>query len=781
MTLERTLQVTLATLLTLGTLLLGIGQANLLLPLLAAIAAGGSVWLTDVTGRVRLKQNVATLAAVGTLGIFALDLFRLGRESQLVAIANLLVYLQVVLLFQKKDLRIYWQLLMLSLLQVVVAAALSLSPWFGPLVLLYLFLGLLSLSLFFALRESLRFQPAVANGLRSGSGEEASVAAPAIAGFSPVSREDLTRGGISRDLARHVATISVLTLLLSTAIFFVIPRFQKSPLISQTLSSQTIIGYNESVELGRLGEALQDRSSVMRVWFSDSNTGAPYPVAEEPLFRGAVLDTYQGKQWSYFVDSGRQFGEPRELHDVRIGESHVLERIALEEQRESTAFSVLPAFRIDSNCPLEEEPRRQQLIRKTRRGRIEFTLATTGLEEGRQVDIVPASRPMGRREKQRLLALPETDAQGNDPLRRLKQVAGSAVQGAPESDPIRRAKALEAALAPGNGFEYSLESVPRDPALDPVEDFVSTNKRGHCEYFASALTLMLRSQGIPARMAIGFKGGEFNSLGSYYQVRMLHAHTWVEAYIEPGQLPAAFRHRSQGGWLTLDPTPGSDDSAEGRSLSLAGRAREWMDFGDYLWMNYVVGLDSRRQREAIFEPLSIGGYSLSDLFSKQTWTKTIPDFFKSLKHAETWRRLFKRLLGWPLWIILGALLTGAGWRGRRWIHRMGGKVWRLAPLRAGLSAARQRKQAVRVPFYERLEELLAGHGMRRPASQTPHEFAMAVGGQLSETPQRALAAPLPRRVVDAFYRVRFGRHALDKSETEAVERSLLELEAALAR
>jgi len=781
MTLERTLQITLAAVLTLGTLLLGIGQANLLLPLLAAVAAGGSVWLTDITGRVRLKQNVATLAAVGTLAIFALDLFRLGRESQLVAIANLLVYLQVVLLFQKKDLRIYWQLLMLSLLQVVVAAALSLSPWFGPLVLLYLFLGLLSLSLFFALRESLRFEPAVANGSRNGTSQQAPPPTPAIAGFPPVSREDLTRSGISRDLVRHVAAISAVTLLLATVLFFIIPRFQKSAMITHTLSSQTVIGYNESVELGRLGEPLQDRSSVMRVWFNDSNTGAPYPVAEEPLFRGAVLDTYQGNKWSYFVGTGRPLGEPRELHDVRVGESHVLERISLEEQRESTAFSVLPAFRIDSNCPVEEDPRRQQLIRKMRRGRIEFTLATTGLEQGKQVDIVPASRPIGRLEKTRLLALPSGDRQGSDPLRRLKQLADSAVQSVPVADPIQRAKALEAALAPVNGFEYSLESVPRDPKLDPVEDFVAVNKRGHCEYFASALTLMLRSQGIPARMAIGFKGGEFNSLGNYYQVRMLHAHTWVEAYIEPSQLPPGFRRRSQGGWLTLDPTPGSDDSAEGRSLSLAGRAREWMDFGDYLWMNYVVGLDSRRQREAIFDPLSIGGYSLSDLFSRRTWTQTIPGFFKSLKEGETWRRFAKWLVRWPLWIVLGMLLTGAGWRGRRWIHRMSGKVWKLAPLRAERSAGSKRRDALLVPFYERLEELLARHGMRRPESQTPHEFALAVGGQLSETPQRASAAWLPRRVVDAFYRVRFGKHALDKSETEAVERSLLELEAALAR
>ena len=99
-----------------------------------------------------------------------------------------------------------------------------------------------------------------------------------------------------------------------------------------------------------------------------------------------------------------------------------------------------------------------------------------------------------------------------------------------------RARALEAYLSSQGGFGYSLAPVPRDRVLDPIEDFVTLHRVGHCEYFASALTLMLRSVGIPSRMVMGFKGGDWNDLGRFYQVRQLHTHAWVEAYLTREQV-----------------------------------------------------------------------------------------------------------------------------------------------------------------------------------------------------------------------------------------------------
>lgn len=92
-------------------------------------------------------------------------------------------------------------------------------------------------------------------------------------------------------------------------------------------------------------------------------------------------------------------------------------------------------------------------------------------------------------------------------------------------------------------FEYSLKH-RRSTRLDPAVDFVLHHRVGHCEYFASAMVLMARSLGIPARVVGGYMGGERSVVGAWHLVRQRNAHAWVEAW-------------TGAGWRTYDPTPGS--------------------------------------------------------------------------------------------------------------------------------------------------------------------------------------------------------------------------------
>ena len=158
-------------------------------------------------------------------------------------------------------------------------------------------------------------------------------------------------------------------------------------------------------------------------------------------------------------------------------------------------------------------------------------------------------------------------------------------------------------------FFYSLESQNRDAAVDPLEDFVTTHRLGHCEYFAGALVMMLRSQGIPARMAIGFKGGEWNPLGMYYQVQQLHAHAWVEVYLETADIPREDLGKDEpppAAWLVLDPTDGVQEAGTvTRRLGLAALWNQYSDYIHVLWSNYVVGLNTRRQQQEIYEPVAV--------------------------------------------------------------------------------------------------------------------------------------------------------------------------------
>ena len=222
MSVERPLQISMAVLASLGTLLLGLGQQSVFLPCLAAVAAALSVVVTDSLKVFRLNQNIASAAAMIAVA-YSVSRFLYWRdnEMQLLAIANLLVYLQIVLLFQRKQLRVYWSLSVLSLLQVVVASALNLNFSFGLLLAAYTFVGLTAMALLFIYREAGRFQARRdrADASAAAPGEPADskpqpAAAPArrwpLAGqtsnVSGVGREDHGQVMLGRPLVRTVVS-----------------------------------------------------------------------------------------------------------------------------------------------------------------------------------------------------------------------------------------------------------------------------------------------------------------------------------------------------------------------------------------------------------------------------------------------------------------------------------------------------------------------------------------------------------------------------------------------
>lgn len=91
---------------------------------------------------------------------------------------------------------------------------------------------------------------------------------------------------------------------------------------------------------------------------------------------------------------------------------------------------------------------------------------------------------------------------------------------------------------------YDYYPPPQAPGTETVDNFLFVDRRGVCEQFATALAVMLRTIGIPARLVAGYGAGQYNSLSGYYTVRASDAHAWVEAYF-PGF-----------GWVPFDPTPG---------------------------------------------------------------------------------------------------------------------------------------------------------------------------------------------------------------------------------
>jgi septal ring factor EnvC (AmiA/AmiB activator) len=127
------------------------------------------------------------------------------------------------------------------------------------------------------------------------------------------------------------------------------------------------------------------------------------------------------------------------------------------------------------------------------------------------------------------------------------------------------------------GFVYTLD--PPAPRGEPIVDFLTRTRAGHCEYFASAMALMLRSQGIPARLAAGSLGGEISPLSSDVLVRGGNLHAWVEADID-GK-----------GFRVLDPTP-PDGRPGMAAVSLWRKITQLGNAIEFFYDRNVLGFDA---------------------------------------------------------------------------------------------------------------------------------------------------------------------------------------------
>ncbi len=393
-------------------------------------------------------------------------------------------------------------------------------------------------------------------------------------------------------------------------LFFFIPRWDVVNREVPVNDPLRTIGFTTTITLGELGDVVQNPDVVMRLELLRGRSGRPFKMADEPLLRGSVVTRYKAGAWT---QSRR--GTPVSLPGEPTP-PYTRQRISVEPLEGNELFCVAPAYGPNEDARLRVDLITGQLLRLDdyRSQQMDFEVVTNGITaDDRMRTFLPCTpRPPDRA---RMLQMPEAaDDGGTDPLAGLKEFAAQVLRDEQidGGDRVAAARALQTALRDSGLFVYSLGAQQRDRDLDPLEDFVTSHRAGHCEYFAGALVMMLRSQGIPARMAIGFKGGEWNGLGMYYQVQQLHAHTWVEAYLNNEDVPAGamdgFEDMSMSGvWMLLDPTPGTtEDDGANQRLGLVARFRQSMDYAQVLWSNYVVGLNSKRQRQGIYEPLEAG-------------------------------------------------------------------------------------------------------------------------------------------------------------------------------
>lgn len=723
-----------------STVLLAMGQGMGIFALAMVVAAVVAYVLTERQERCRLSARASNVLAVIGSGLFLLEV-ALGGIFTL-AIAHLAVYMQFIILFQKKNLRSYWSLVLLALMQLPVAAVMNLQMWFGMLLVAYLFMALSTLTLFYLYRESLPYQhqqptaPTVPHEARARRWPLADMSSE----FSSTVAGDWSGKPRLLGLRWQTGWLGVLTLPLAVAFFMLSPRATTPGWAQPMEFTQLETGFDTQVQLGQMGALLESDEPVMQVTLRDCALDAKIQPSRGLLFAGGILLDYANGSWTGPKPGAQQLRKSGPAPELVCQE---IEIQPLDAPVLFAAGRVRGAMHWDEQAGLLRDYwthtliRPEELQRRTMRYRAYTTFE--GLYE-------PYARrkPPGDWDRERSLALPR------EQLPTLIATAESVVAGIPANQIEQRALALNEHFHSG-AYSYVLAGEIADPTLDPVEDFVRNRKSGHCEYFASSLALMLRAVGIHSRVVNGFRNGEWNRLGEFIQVQQKHAHSWVEAYV-PGQ-----------GWLTLDPTPAQLRELPTRSLW--ARMREYRSYFQTLWSRHVVGFDARQQKSVLASPLSSA--------------------------VQTWRNWGQRQLGRPLnlgrdpvpWelalMLLGVVLIGAGLgsmlftrrasrdpvrrrpRLRRWL-----RLWR--PRRAGAPAAR-------VDFYERLVRLLARHAWQRQPYQTPREFAGQVRSSLEADPQTAAVAIYPEQLTDAYYRVRYGGKPLNQQLRHDLRTALQEL------
>jgi protein-glutamine gamma-glutamyltransferase len=598
---------------------------------------------------------------------YALDYFLLS-QSFVSATVHMVLFIMVVKIFSVHRDRDLVYLAVLSFLMVLAAAVLTVDTVF-----------LITFSLFM-LTAITTF---VSMEMRRSERE------PRIIAVSPASENRF-----NRSIYGAASLLAIFTLAGATIIFFILPRMNMGGYL-QSLGAQGdfVSGFSDSVRLGGIGKIQQSNAAVMHVQV----LGGVLPG--DVKWRGVALANFDGRRWS---NPSHDVAMLQPLHDTPLD---------------------LRSLHVTTGVPLyswvAHRPTLTYRVVMEPVGSYVFFLASTPLKINAAYPEVAISigGSISKWGDTRTIDVYTGEADTSDPASLVRDStsqdypAGIAVTylGLPSRlDPripalaetvtksatsnYSRAKSIETYLR--NNLGYTLE-LPGEEA-DPLANFLFERKKGHCEYFASSMAIMLRTLGIPSRVINGFRGGEYNDLNRTYIIRGRDAHSWVEAYFP------------EYGWVTFDPTP----AVPGLSGNDAwGRLALYMDALHQVWREWVINYDFSHQARISAE-ISSGTSSLQSRIYR--W----------------YRRKYWQLL-WRIKGMRGGLSSGGvvslcllalviialpfvpgAWRSIR-RHRLLRNPQYAPGTAAGL-------------WYARMLKLMARRGIRKAPAETPAEFASAI-------------------------------------------------------
>jgi transglutaminase-like putative cysteine protease len=305
---------------------------------------------------------------------------------------------------------------------------------------------------------------------------------------------------------RLVGVIMLQAIPLMVLCFILFPRLEGSIFsLPSRFAGQT--GFTDTLRPGSISQLVQVDQTAFRVQFDQK-----IPEAADLYWRGLVLWNFDGKHWT----RGKM---PRHNRRFVRSENYIEYDIILEPHRKKHLFALDVPITAPRFTALTEDftLRARWPVRTVQRYRVRSARDV-------QAHIGAAQERMARQ-------LPD---EGN-PQSRILAASWSSNLDSPEA-------ILKAAIRffSQGDFVYTLR--PGLLGENPVDGFLFNSRSGYCEHYASAFTFLMRAAGIPARVVVGFQGGDLNPYGNYLIVKQYHAHAWVEVFL------------TDQGWIRVDPT-----------------------------------------------------------------------------------------------------------------------------------------------------------------------------------------------------------------------------------
>ena len=335
-----------------------------------------------------------------------------------------------------------------------------------------------------------------------------------------------------------------------------------------------VTGLSDSMSPGSISQLSQSDAVAFRVEFD----GEP-PAAGQRYWRGPVLGAYDGRTWSR--GEAQDFGDPPE-GILRGSPTDYTVYLQPHNQVWLLALDLPGAPPKDARLTAAAEVKANSRIYETTRYRLRAYTEHT---------LEPR---LGESQRRRLTSLPE----GVHP--RTRALAGRWREQAADDRGVVQRALRHFREEP---FVYTLQ--PPRLGADTMDEFLFETRRGFCEHYAGAFTVLMRAAGIPARVVTGYQGGERHPDAGYMIVRQSSAHAWAEVWLP------------DGGWQRFDPTaavsPARVESGLGGAVSqdepvpaMARLGESWVkdlrlqwDRVNALWDRWVLGYGPELQQEVL--------------------------------------------------------------------------------------------------------------------------------------------------------------------------------------